>query len=174
MEYEKLLPNISFEENDQIEEKLIQNCPKPITLQEIVEIVEQMINNPICKVYADQKKGNGFFVKIPCPDNKNLFPVLITNNHIIDDFFFDNNKGILISQDDDNNKIKLEFKNRIKYTNKKYDITIIEIKEEDNINYFLELDKNINKNYSYDNETIYNLKYYQLQKLCVSFRMIKK
>ena len=31
--------------------------------------------------------------------------------------------------------------NRIKYTNKEYDITIIELKKEDEINDFLELDE---------------------------------
>ena len=55
----------------------------------------------------------------------------------------------------------------MKYTNEEYDITIIEIKEEDKINNYLELDEiiinniinNINKNKLYINKTIYIIQY---------------
>ena len=55
----------------------------------------------------------------------------------------------------------------MKYTNEEYDITIIEIKEEDNIKNYLELDdiiindilNNNNKNKEYINETIYIIQY---------------
>ena len=51
----------------------------------------------------------------------------------------------------------------MKYTNKELDITIIEIKKEDNIKNYLELDEkimddiinNLNKNNKYKEETIY-------------------
>ena len=55
----------------------------------------------------------------------------------------------------------------MKYTNEEYDTTIIEIKKEDNINNYLELDdiiindisNNINKNKEYINKTIYIIQY---------------
>ena len=62
---------------------------------------------------------------------------------------------IIISINNDKNKYReIKLDNRMKYTNKDYDITIIEIKEEDKINNYLELDEiiindiinNINKN----------------------------
>ena len=55
----------------------------------------------------------------------------------------------------------------MKYTNDEYNITIIEIKEEDNINSYLELDDTImndvlnnkNKNKEYIDKTIYIIQY---------------
>ena len=72
--------------------------------------------------------------------------------------------------------------NRIKYSNQEYDITIIEIKKEDNINHFLELDDliikiilyneseyNINK--SFEDETVYII-HYPKGELSVSFGVL--
>ena len=45
-----------------------------------------------------------------------------------------------------NNRYKnIELDERIKYRNKEYDITIIELKEKDGINNYLEIDENIIK-----------------------------
>ena len=41
------------------------------------------------------------------------------------------------------NTIKIDLNNRIKYTNEIFDITIIEIKKEDNIKKYLKLDEKI-------------------------------
>ena len=79
----------------------------------------------------------------------------MTNNHVID--------GALLNQV--NAKIKLDIKeeldikelqlsDRMKYTNEEYDITIIEIKPEDDINNYLELD-DIIINDILNNENIY-------------------
>ena len=156
-----------------VKEKLLEYYPKPISIEENEKILEQMKSNGTCKIYG-QNKGNGFFTKIPFPDDENLLPVLITNNHIIDESYLKNNKEIIISQDDDN-RIQLVLKNRIIYTNEKYDITIIEIKEnKDNIKYFLELDKNINLNSSYFSESIYILQYFSFNNLTVSFGITKQ
>ena len=57
---------------------------------------------------------------------------------------------------------EISLNNRIKYTNQKYDITIIEIKPDDNINDYLELDENIMKegnNISYVKNSIYIIQY---------------
>ena len=58
-----------------------------------------MKNGGICKILG-KKEGNGFFTKIPFPDNNNLLSVLITNNHILNISVL-NNRSIIISQ---NNK----------------------------------------------------------------------
>ena len=108
--------------------------------------------------------------------------MLITNNHII-------NKDILYKKDGKINKnikeayeIKeIELKDRMKYTNEEYDITIIEIKKEDNIKNYLELDdiliddilNNNNKNKEYIDETIYIIQYPE-NKLSVSYGILDK
>ena len=67
-----------------------------------------------------------FFCKIPFPDRNNLLSVLITNNHIINDELLNKpnfNIKIFIKEEIDIEEICLN--NRIKYTNEKYDTTII-------------------------------------------------
>ena len=64
----------------------------------------------------------------------------------------------------------------MKYTNKEHDITIIEIKEEDNISNFLELDdlilsdllENKNRNKDFEDNTLY-ITQYPLGNLSVSY-----
>ena len=106
----------------------------------------------------------------PCETNfaavasSSVLPVFITNNHVINEEIL-NKKGtnIVISTQDDVNIKEMKLDHRIKYTNKEYDVTIIEVKEEDNINSFLELDDTLledvlndkNKNLSYIEESIY-------------------
>ena len=65
---------------------------------------------------------------------------------------------------------------RKKYSSVKYDITIIEIKKEDNIKYFLDLDENLfseNSEISYEGESIYIIQYPRDQKAVVSFGSLK-
>ena len=71
-----------------------------------------------------------------------MLPVFITNNHIINKELFNEKIQIKIKEEKNKKYINLN-KNRKKYTNEKYDITIIEIIEEDNINNYLELDDKI-------------------------------
>ena len=64
-----------------------------------------------------------------------MLPVFITNNHIINNhLLYKDNETISIKIKEDNDIKKIPLNNRIKYTNEEYDITIIEIKESDNIN----------------------------------------
>ena len=134
----------------------------------------------ICKIKINEVQGTGFFCKIPFPNINNILSVLITNNHII-------NKNILNKIDEDIDlKIKeknhsqfINLNNRIKYTNENFDITIIEIKKEDNIQFYLELDDIIINNIinkkdnveEYIDETIYLIQYPE-GKLSVSFGII--
>ena len=72
---------------------------------------------------------------------------MVTNNHVIDEEIIKENKEIIVTLNDDKEKIKINIENRKIYTNEKYDVTIIEIKE--NIKNYLELD-------IFDDINIYN------------------
>ena len=82
-----------------------------------------------------------------------MLPVFITNNHIIN---LKEDK-IIIKIKEEKESLIINLNNRIKYTNKEYDITIIELKEKDNIKNYLELDDNIinDLNEEYIDKTIY-------------------
>ena len=127
---------------DNTKEKEIVTSPEPVTFEGTKNILDQM-NNCVCRIY-NNGKGTGFFTKIPYK-NKELC-VLITNNHVIGINDILNNKNITLYLNNDKivKSIKLD-NNRLRYTNEKLDITIIEIKEnKDNLNNkYLELDDSI-------------------------------
>ena len=70
---------------------------------------------------------------------------MITNNHVIDSNYINDNKFIIITlnNDKDDKIIKLNDK-RIMYTNKEYDVAIIEIKPKD-VNNYMELEDKLFK-----------------------------
>ena len=122
------------------------------------------ITNKVCKIKCTNgKKGVGFFYKIPIKKNENNFmPVLINDSQTLNEKDFDSNK---------NNEIKITLHNgeeilidesRKIYTNKEFEVTITEIKEDEikDNNIFSEIDK-INPNISDKPEKflIYNLDY---------------
>ena len=109
-----------------------ENYPNWVSIETTEEIIKQM-KTKICKIYLNNGiKGTGFFYKINLPNKENKLNVLITNNHIINEKIIEKKEKIKINI---NNKIKkLELDNRIYYTNEKYDVTILEIKKEDEIN----------------------------------------
>ena len=144
---------------------------EPISLKQTEKIIEQMKRNN--NIYRINNKGNGFFVKIPYKSK--LLPVLMTSNQVINTDDIKNNRNISLYLGDNKKikTIKLD-NNRLKYTNEKFDITILEIKEnEDNLNNkYLELDDEIinyfkldkkdrpkNLDIFYNNESIYLLNY---------------
>ena len=138
-----------------------------IKLECAEKIIEQMKKN-VCKIILDQMQGTGFFCKIPFPDHSKMLPVLFTAHQVIKEEFLnkDDAKIVLEIKADPNVK-ELNLKDRIKFTNKKYDTTIIELKAEDNISDFLELDDIIvddiisgnNNNKIFVDENIYILEY---------------
>ena len=148
-----------------IKEKGLNNAMEPIPT-DILEIILRQTKESICKIICnDRENGTGFFCLIPFPDKFNLLPVLITNNHVLDKNKILKNKTIKFSLDND--KIKKEIiidEKRKTYTNEEYDITIIEIEKEDNLDFnkFLELDINIFEIQQYNNyrqKSIYLLYY---------------
>ena len=138
------------------------------------KIVEQM-KKAICKiVLEDGKEGTGFFCSII------NYSLLITNNSFIDEAQLnkDNNKIKLYLGNNDESK-EIVLKDRIKYTNKEYNITLIEIKKEEkdeigNIN--LEIDENINENKlsKLIGETIYIIYHNKDKNISVSHSVIEK
>lgn len=155
---------------------------KPILFEDY-KIFNKQNKNSVCKIIKDNKLlGTGFLCIIPFPDKLNQLPVLITCNHILskDDIKIGNE--INLNFEDNDTKILYIDKSRKVYTNdKKYDITIIEIKENDDlkINKMLEIDDDINDLDSeenlniYENETMYMI-HYPNGKNSLSFGTIKK
>ena len=163
-------------------EKFLESLSEPVTLKATEKIIDQM-NNSICRIFNNKRNGTGFFVKIPYKND--ILPVLITNNQVInkDDILNNITISIYLNNDKKIKNIKLD-NNRKKYINEKYDITIIEIKEnEDKLNSkYLELDDKIinyfkiNKieklnylNYIYSDESIYILNYLKDNDIIVSY-----
>ena len=148
-----------------------ESYPKWISLKSTEKIIEQM-KSKICKIYLDSGSGTGFFFKIPFPNNI-LIPALITNNHVINKNILDNeNINIYYSIYNNNSGLTyINLKNRMKYTSEKYDITIIELKESDNIKEYLEIE--LNKNHIiYKKKTIYLLHYPGQENISVSYGII--
>jgi len=143
-------------------ESMLRGYPNVISYDCSKKIIKQIERN-ICKIVIGAEKGTGFFCRIPFPDLNNTLPVFITNNHIINkELLYKDNEIIEINNEKENNIRKFNLNNRMKYANEEYDITIIEIKEKDGINNYLELDDNIindiiknnNRKDKYKDETI--------------------
>jgi hypothetical protein len=98
----------------------------------------------ICKIKVGNDEGTGFFYKVPFPDQNNILKVLITANHVLyDKTLYNEEESISILINEEKQERLLSLSNRIKYSSRGYNISIIEIKEEDKINNYLELDDKI-------------------------------
>ena len=126
------------------DEKIIKNMPDPVTILGTETILNQM-KNSICKIKINNTNGTGFFCTINYKNRKINF--LMTNYHVLDEnYYAENNElNLFINDDKDVKILNLKIKRKT-YFNKKYDLTMIELKEDDNINHFLELDDNLFKN----------------------------
>ena len=164
--------------NEYIEEKNIKGQVNPITDHQMKVFQEKM--KCVCVVEigdgtgTNEGTGTGFFCKIPFPDGFNLLPVLITNNHVIKNM----EKSFVISYNKIYEIIDMS-KHRRFYTEKKYDITIIEILKDDKIgeNLFLETEikENIEKiSKEVTNIDIYVIHYPKGQEISISPGKIEK
>ena len=164
-----------------IPEKIILDSPSMLSYECTEKILNQM-KECVCKIFFGDTLGTGFICKIPFPDRENMKMVLITNNHIIDNTLFNKEIELIFEKRNISIKINLNISKRMKYTNKTYDITIIDIKEEEeeDINDWLELDDSVieniilneNKNDKYKGKTIYIMQYPQ-NELKVSYGLLK-
>ena len=158
--------NKKMEQSSIEKEGMFENMTNYLTFENL-KIIEKQKENNICKIINNNKvTGTGFLSLIPYPDKLNQLPVLITCNHVLDINDISEGKKINFSLNDDKLQDSIIIdKSRITYTNINYDVTIIEIKpEEDNINIesFLDVDENIDKNNpndTYKDKCIYILHY---------------
>ena len=167
-------------DNETINEIILNKYPKAATIEITTNILEQM-KKSICKIHKNngEKNGTGFFCVI---NNKNKeLKALFTNYHVIDDNYINKNKIIKISLNDEKDIkiIKIGNNDRKIYSNKEYDITIIEIIQKDNINdvNYLTIDENIFKENSEvycEGKTIYNLSYPNGDKASVSYGILSQ
>ena len=159
------------------DEKMSSEFHEPVTIDQTSKILEQM-KDYICKIKIKNAKGTGFFCSIP--NEKEEIKVLITSSFILDKKFLNETDSISLTLNNDKEEKAIELNEKRKiYSNKKYNITIVEIKEKkDKINNFLELDENIFKdNVNLKNESIYILQYAKLGKeqiASVSYGMLQE
>ena len=139
---------------------------EPINISSSKKILEQM-TNCICRIeVSNEKIGTGFFCKV------NSMNFLMTC--YIDEEYLKENKELNLSLNDENIKINLKIKREI-YFNKEYDTTFIELKKEDKIKNYLELDDNLyNENINYNSKSIYILQYLYGKDIYVSYGYINK
>ena len=143
---------------DKNKENIIEKQKKTCICQILIEKIDEQGKN-------EKKKGTGFFCKIPYKGE--MIPVLMTNYHIIDDKFLmeNENKNLNIKINERDIKIiKVNKKRKIYSSSNKggYDLMIIKIEKEDEINNCLELDPNLfneNSEIAYNFNNIYILHY---------------
>lgn len=160
-------------------EKCFNDYPSIVTLEQTKIIINQ-IENSICKIYKKKGvHGTGFLCYIENKKENGKMPVLITNNHIIGDKEIDENQRLKIFFKKENKLLDLNLdKNKKKiYTNKNYDITIIEIKKKEiNSNSFLEIDDKVYMEGSeniFQSQSVYTIQYPEELSPSVSYGIIK-
>ena len=104
---------------------------KPIPATKLIQILKKG-EESTCKIISLKVEGSGFFCKI----GKESF--LFTNNHVIDENFINNNNKLVTIYKKQEKIFQLY--DRKKITNINLDFTMIEIKYEDNISDFFEID----------------------------------
>ena len=105
----------------------IKGEPESLNKSQMNKIFEQM-SKSICKIDNSDLNltGTGFLCLIPFPNKFHNLPVLITCNHVFNDLQQGNEIKLIF--ENKNIKLKLD-ESRMLYTNEEYDITIIELKE---------------------------------------------
>ena len=168
-------------------EVLVKDSIIPITLSKQIKITRQM-EKCVCKIHKNGYNASGFFLEIPFDESK--IKVLVTNNHVLKENDIQDNKIISFSINNDIKAINIG-KERMRYTSKKYDVTIIEIKESDELKdivEYLEIDdinskvikekykllSNDHLNNLYKNESLYTLNYYEGKEIMLSYGLFMK
>ena len=162
-----------------IPEKELKDHPQPIGYEQM-DIIKEKMEKSICKIKCPKGGfGTGFFCKIPFPNEFNLFPVLITNYHVLYEADIKIGNNFIFSLKNDQITFQIFFDNKRRtYTNKEYDITIVELKQKDGLYGYLllDIDENVFKdnpqNY-YPNKDIYIIHYPHGQKVGFSSGIIK-
>ena len=150
------------EKEDIIEEEHIKGRPRSLSKKELIKIFEQM-EYSVYKIVKEKSTGTGFICRIPYPNELHKLPVLITCNHVLREEEIKIGKEIKLLLNETEKIIKIDEDRKV-YTDKQYDITIIELKKEEYIiEHLLDVDSDITKdldfNETYKNESIYILHY---------------
>ena len=154
-------------------QKILKLQPQAINKNQSKIINEQM-DKSVCKIKChDGTHGTGFFCNI---SEENNIKALISNNHILRESDIKEGKTIEFYKSDEQITKKIKIDNdRKTYTNEKYDISIIEIKSNDDLGniLFLEIEDNeINEIHNKDNKLGIYIIHYPLG-LNVSFSLGK-
>ena len=125
---------------------VIIESPIILSLREL-KIISHQIDKCIVKIINNKINQVGYLCNIPFPDSNNLKSVLIVNNHLFKELI-EKEKTIQFRMDINQNEFKINIdESRYVYYNSQFNITIIEIKEDDglDIKSFLEIDDQIFK-----------------------------
>jgi len=143
-----------MEKLDYIPEKYLEGLPTSTSINSLKRIIE-LTEKCICKIKCnDGGHGTGFFCNIYL-DDWNFVRALITNYHVLNKNDISNDKKIEFSTNNEKENFNLVIDETRKiFTNEIYDITIIEINENDGLkrDSYLEIDNTI-----YDNDKMKNL-----------------
>ena len=155
------------------QEDKLKDSIEPVNIEGTKKILDQLMNY-ICKIKVKGRIGTGFFCKIPF--KKVTLKVFITNYNILNEEDYKENKILNLSLNDEKETITKDLGiKRETYFNKEYNITIIELVEEDNIKNYLELDDNLfqdNIELNYIYQSIYILHYPDGKNANVSYGLI--
>ena len=128
-------------------ENNLKDSIEPVNIKGTKRILDQMMNC-ICRIKIKERLGTGFFCKIHF--RKEIINALMTNYHFLNEKDLKDNKKLNLSLYDEKNIITIDLEHvREIYFNKDYDVALIELKKEDNIKYYLELDDNLFQDNSY-------------------------
>ena len=148
----------------------------PVTIEDTTNILHQM-KYAICKIFKGEGKyGTGFLCKIYYPNTFNYKTFLMTSYFVINEKSISNNKKIKITLNDGKINVALNIdESRKTYFSKTFSVAFIEIKNTDNLKYFLELDNNIFNSAAqgFNISSIYNISYQKNLKVSVSYGILK-
>ena len=154
-------------------EKKIEGSIDPVNIEGTKKILYQLMNC-ICKIKIKDIFATGFFCKFSYKNK--VIRVFMTNYHVLNENDLKENKKLHLSLNDEKETIIIDKEIKRKtYFNKDYDITLIELIDEDRIKDYLELDDNLFQDYSeiiYKNKSIYVLHYQNGKNANVSYGLL--
>ena len=118
------------------EEKKAEGSIDPVNIEGTKKILAQLMNC-ICKIKIKGVNATGFFCIFSY--KKKVIKVFMTNYNVLNEIDLKENKKINLSLNDEKERIIIDLSiERKTYFNKDYDITLIELKDEDKIKDYLE------------------------------------
>ncbi len=180
LKHKRMYMYYQYYNNYYIPEGNIPGHVKQTNLDTMIIITKQM-KESVCKIYGTKLNGTGFFCVIQNMKNWNSpnFYVLMTNHHVLGEEDIRPNKKIKISLNNGNKYLEILIDNSRKtFTSQIYDVTIIEMRQNDGIKLesFIEIDKDIyqlNFKEILINKSIYLLHYPEGREICQSVEIIR-